>query len=144
LRENCLTFEREGPNPRPEVVAGIPVVFEIFVPAGRPVPPYIRAASSQIGSVGAGLTGLNIGFLTTVTLHQPVSAVELTLTHTSAPVRVVAYVDGALVDTAAMNPAFGGALETLRLEGPGIDYLEVTAPADEAHLTRFCVCPLRC
>jgi hypothetical protein len=144
LRENCLMFESDGPNPRPEDVAGIPVVFDIYVPPGRPVPPYIRATSSQVDSVAGGMTGLNIGFLTTVTLYQPVSAVELTLTHTSSPVRVAAYAGGVPVDTAAMNPAFGGALETLRLEGAGIDYLELTAPGDEAHLTKLCVCRPRC
>ena len=72
------------------------------------------------------------------------SAVELTLTHTSSPVRVAAFAGSVPVDTAAMNPAFGGALETLRLEGSGIDYLELTAPADEAHLTKVCVCRLPC
>jgi len=144
LRKNCLTFKADGPNPRPEAVAGIAVVFDIFWPAGRPVPPYIHAASSQVDSLAGGLTGLNVGFLTTITLHQPVSAVELTLTHTSSPARVAAYAGGALVDTAAMNPAFSGALETLRLEGAGIDYLEVTAPSDEAHLVKLCVCPQRC
>lgn len=143
LRENCLTFEAEGPNPRPEEAGGVPLIVDIYWPPGRPVPPYIRAASSEIATIG-GFTGLNVGFLTTISMHQPVSALEITVTHSSSPIRATAYASGVPVDSAAMNPALGGTLQTLRLEGAGIDYVEVIAPQDEAVLTKLCLCRLPC
>ena len=144
MAENCLEFKEDGPNPRLEVVGGIPVIFDIYWPPGRPVPPYVRATSSRVVATGASLNGLETGFLMTITLHQPVAAVELTLTHSASPARVAAFAGSVQVDAAAMDPGLGGALQTLRLEGAGIDYLVVTAPQDEAYLTKFCVCPSSC
>jgi hypothetical protein len=106
------------------------VRFEVRGPQGAP------ANATQIQAIG-GFVGLNCGSQTEIALPAPAPSIEVTVVHSSSPPRVEAFnSDGSSAGTATAGGP--GQAHTLTLSGPAIARVVVTAPNNEALITRFC------
>jgi hypothetical protein len=114
-----------GPNPRDIGWARI----EIFSFGGRP-------DVTRIETLGP-LQGLDLGVRATITLDVPADAVEIELGHSAiAPVVIARNAAGLTLDTQAVT-VDNLTPQVLRLEGPGIERLEIDASQNEALLLRL-------
>jgi hypothetical protein len=99
----------------------------------------VAGGPAQIRSMGA-FTGLDVMRDTAVDLPSA-SSIEATLVTFAQPATVEAFdATGASVGVATMSGAQAVA-ETLTINAAGIVHVEITAPADETLLLRFCFTP---
>src|SRR6185437_3197847 len=97
-----------------------------------------QTSVAPVSTLQGPVAGLDCGVRLEARLPAPTHAVELTLsTRATAPLVSAFNEDGSLAGTATL-PGAPRAVGTVRLTGPAISRVEITAEANEAALHRLC------
>jgi hypothetical protein len=132
-----LSAAQQGTGPNPRTEQG--VTFTVLDPSGTPLPATENGPQE-------GFVGLQVAFVTEISLPVPSTAVDTTLVHFldqpgQAPPQLEAFnADGT---SAGMVPMSGAdrVAQTLSLSGAAITRVVISAPQDETRLLSVCFTP---